>query len=269
LTPLSEVTSSHRSTFSEITADQPTPGSSSAMPARKTFETPARQLSSQSKSELSGESSVRNVSNVSLEQWLQGPSPPHSRNDKGNNEADNKAVGTHGCEEGKGDTPSRNADSSDFPNGNLPLFALDSGPPQEVVAGSFQRNVRQKDGTVGMKHFESAAGALSQGGERGLSEEERFILDYGEFDNDLSNVNHHGEYNYLDYVANSNSVNSIHDETTGLLGAARSGHEFYSGDRAPDPEAVATTMSAGAAPTPPRAKLKRGNRNSSPSQRTS
>jgi hypothetical protein len=206
VTPLSAMSElTHGLSLSEISFDQDTPRSTNTP---KHF--PPRPPPIPPKDE----SLVQNVSTASLEQWLQGASPEKTPIGK-----DRVILATPRF----GDSMKRN------------LLAIDS--PPEVVVTDQMNNI---NGGSAIQRYESDSSRSQQstfsGGrsDRGLSEEERFAMDYGEFqsdEDDLDRINH-GEYNYLsprEPTANFENAEGTDDERSTLLGNGQNRSTFYSG----------------------------------------
>jgi hypothetical protein len=160
------------------------------------------------------ESLVENVSTASLEQWLQGSSPEKSPLRK------DGATLTG---------PSCGAEMK------INLLAIDA-PPQEAVTtptgnlnGGSTMQPHKSDSS------QSQLSTLSGGrSDRGLSEDERFAMDYGEFQSDEEDINriNQGEYNYLCTTEPTDNVENpegMDDERSTLLGNQQNRSIFYSG----------------------------------------
>jgi hypothetical protein len=206
-TPLSVLSKeTHCLSVSEISFDQDTPRSNDT---QKHF--PPRPPPFPPRDERL----VQNVSTASVEQWLQGTPPEKSPLSK--------------------DTPTQaRLQNHDGMTNNF--FALDS-PSQEGVT-NLMDNVDDDDSTNRPNESVGSRSQLSTfpGGriDRRLSEEERFAMDYGEYQSDEDDLNrmNHGEYNYLsprDPADNVETTENGDDERSNLLGNEQKRSIFYSG----------------------------------------
>jgi hypothetical protein len=214
MTPLSAHSEgSQRSNFSDISLDQDTPRSDFSQKHRAFRPPPIPSRDG---------SSVQNVSTASLELWLQGSSPEKSSLHKNETNTSMSSI----------DDVAANGQVVHPSSPQRPgKIQSPRNPPQEVVT----KHVSSTSSDIAAQQYESdsvfstSSGARS---DRGLSEEERFAMDYGDFDSDEDDRNrmNSGEYNYL------NQSQRVHDqsddintdnERSSLLG---SGHNnFYSG----------------------------------------
>jgi hypothetical protein len=229
LTPmsaLSEMSGSHRSTYSEITLDQDTPRSTSATTSsRKQCDPIDRPPPIPPKAALS---SVRSVSNASLEQWLQGASSKGHTSVKSND--------THHQQAGSNELKDSMTATSDE---TVPLLSLVS-PPNEVITDlSDSENAYTQIRRIADGRLPSLSPTRSK---RNLSEEERFTLDYGDIgSNDELGIDDSTfrEYRYFfdgghdQNCKDTNQNNQERDEQTRLLDEGQNTNNFYCHDQTP------------------------------------
>lgn len=250
LTPLSDKSFSQGTNVSEITMDRPTPqsaGGATSVP-RRPFARLERPLGGSHpppkppKPDVNADSSVRNVSNVSLEQWLQGSihgSPKGDLNTATKEDDDKKDDMTPLCvaspEVGEASLLSS---PTSFPG--LPFTSHDddnntigygnkrmkSPPPREVVTDwlpsvgrSSLGSPDDEEGTH--RRRRESESETSQGrpapsstfDDRELSEYERFAIDYGDFGDLLDGESSRmisGQNNYHSrYTHNENQIDSV------------------------------------------------------------
>ena len=279
LTPLSDASCSQRTNLSDITMDRPTPqsigGGTSGI--RKSFEQVERPSVGcrpppiPPKPDVAVDSSVRNVSNVSLERWLQGSidgSPKSIRTDlkmtptdDDDKKDDSVPLSTPSSEK---EESSRTSTPTSFPDKLLRTHddigdnktSKKRPPPREVVTNWLTSKVTRSPGSPfdeevikrrGESESDASQGRLTASStfdDRELSEDERFAMDYGDFDDNLDGASPpmiSGNYIYSSrYSRNENQVDRLDndersiikdnnnkdddmdDEKTGLLGSYRS-----------------------------------------------
>eukprot|EP00531_Pseudo-nitzschia_arenysensis_P017863 CAMPEP_0116126266 /NCGR_PEP_ID=MMETSP0329-20121206/6245_1 /TAXON_ID=697910 /ORGANISM="Pseudo-nitzschia arenysensis, Strain B593" /LENGTH=602 /DNA_ID=CAMNT_0003620347 /DNA_START=34 /DNA_END=1842 /DNA_ORIENTATION=- len=223
LTPLSDISDISR--LGQINNARPTNDgdlSSLAVPPKKFFVNPdgAREISDLS---ALNNSSVRNVSNSSLEQWLQG-TPSEIDSNTGNEP-------TRAKKTTDGETKDDKKDIESF--GLPPVVPLNTAPMSNTIAsGSFHRKTKVSDKIVNrdrkdlarMEILDSDSLHSQRLNERDMSEDERFLFDYGDFGGD--NVGEKNK-NHVDYGTNdplhSNDNDRINkDESDGNPSSTKS-----------------------------------------------
>lgn len=184
LTPLSDISDHSRQPMGQINLTRSTIEgeygelSSLAVPPKKFFTNPDR---GREISDVSAMNSLQNVSNTSLEQWLQGSTSSES-----------------GANYGKDSTRPKNSISGEIkdekkdvePIGLPPVVP----PPAVSVANTIQAigvnqkvktidtNVKPEKGDSAMMEFiDSESLYFQRVNERDMSEDERFLFDYGDF----------------------------------------------------------------------------------------
>ncbi|KAG7359725.1 hypothetical protein IV203_034823 [Nitzschia inconspicua] len=222
-TPLSALSEgTHRSSISEITFDTPRP---KIPPKERGHRLPP--------AFNRDESSVRNVSTASLEQWLQGASHDTILT----NQDGSKSAKKSRKDGKKNEIQSVRAASPQLPDDSLPLSSfnsslLDADTNKSVNQTLSVLHQTESDSVYSHDQLSTSSGARS---DKLLSEEERFAMDYGDFDSDEDEFNrlNNGEYNYLansHQVENHRGVTNSEDERSSLLGNFQNRNAFYSGE---------------------------------------